>query len=48
MHVQNGLPLPYIVVPRVAVEKDTNTLSLEYHYSGIHLVGLRGGGTLIQ
>ena len=26
MHVQHGLPLPYVVVPRVVVKIDTNTI----------------------
>ena len=48
IHVQHRLPLPHVVVPRVVVKNDTNTLSWEYHYSGIRLVGLPRAGTVIQ
>ena len=39
---------PYVVVCGVELFSDTFTLSWEYHYSGIRLVGLCGGGTVIQ
>ena len=39
---------PYVVVSGVELTSDTFTLSWEYHYSGIRLVGLCGCGTVIQ